>query len=258
MRVIVWLLAVSSAAGQNAATPAFEVASVKVNQQWRQEDRSTWRSVLETPGDRLTMRNLTMRRIVAWAYHVQSQQVVGPGWIDTEHYDILARTAKPAVEDEMRPMLEALLAERFHLAVHRDTRQMEVLALLQPKGGHKMTVSQLEGPPEVSDGGSGVRVLKGISLAVFADELSHETTAPIVDMTGLEGRFDFKLNLEKYVSALRSKVMADPQHIPPESELHLILLQDMVAGELGLRVEPRRAPVEVVVIERAEKVPVEN
>jgi len=77
-------------------------------------------------------------------------------------------------------------------------------------------------------------------------------------MTGLKGRYDFTFNPQKYVTAMRSRVMADPQQARNEDELKLILLQDIVAGELGLRLEPRRAPVEVLVIDHVEKSPSEN
>jgi uncharacterized protein (TIGR03435 family) len=258
MRLIAFLVAASSALAQNSAPPAFEVASVKINPQFRQEDRSTGPSTIATPGGSLTMHNVNMRRIVAWAYHVQWPEVIGPAWIDSDRYDILAKVGKAAGEEEMRPMLQALLAERFHLAAHRETRQMEALVLLEPKGGLKMTPSQVQGPVETSEAPGGGKLVKGIVLADLAEEMAHESALPIVDMTGLKGRFDITFNPEKYVTALRSRMMADPQHVPPESELRIILIQDLLAGDLGLRLESRKAAVEVVVIDRADKVPVEN
>jgi uncharacterized protein (TIGR03435 family) len=246
-----------SALAQNPAPPAFEVASVKISPTFQQGDRSMHMD--RSPGS-LTFRNMNLTMLIAWAHHLQWPQIVGPAGMDAQRYDVLAKAAGPATDDEMRPMLQALLAERFKLVVHRETRQLEVLAILLPKSGtHKMTESK------VVEGEGGHRqdpvrgtVIEGAELAQLGDELAREAGAPIVDMTGLKGRFDFTFNVPKYVEALRARVMADPQHVPPEAQMKATLMQDLFAGELGLRLEPRKAPVEVLVIDRFEKSPVEN
>ena len=243
-----------SALAQNSAPPAFDVASVKINQQFREGDRSI--KMDHTPGS-LTFRNVNLTMLAAWAYHLQWPQITGPAGMDGQRYDILAKASGPASDDEMRPMLQALLAERFQMVQHRETRQMEVLSLLLPKGGHKMTESKVVEGGHRQDPVRGT-VIEGALLSELADELSREAGAPIVDMTGLKGRFDFSFNVPKYVEALRTRVMADPQHIPPEAQMKMVLMQDIVAGELGLRLEPRKAPVEVLVIDRFEKSPADN
>ena len=247
-----------SALAQNPAPPAFEVASVKINQQFRQEDPTTWRRTIDTSPGSLTFRNVNLTMIAAWAYDLQWPQILGPAGMDSQRYDILAKSGRPASDAEMRPMLQALLAERFKLVAHRDTRQLEVLALLVPKGGHKMTESKLEGPTRNRQDPDRGAVVEGALLAEVANEMARETAVPIVDMTGLKGRFDFTFNVQKYVAAVRSRVMADPQHAPGDAELKVIIMQDTLAGELGLRLEPRRAPVDVLVIDHVEKSPSEN
>jgi uncharacterized protein (TIGR03435 family) len=251
------LLAVSALA-QNPAPPAFEVASVKINQQFRQDNRATWLRSIETSPGRLTFRNVNLTMIVAWAYQLQWPQIVGPAGMDSQRYDILAKAGGPASDAEMRLMLRALLAERFKLAEHRETRQMEVLALLVPKSGHKMTESTVEGPTRTRQDPDRGTVVEGALLAEMAEDMSREMAVPIVDMTGLKGRFDFLFNPQKYVAGLRSQVMADPQHALNEAEVRLMVMQETVAGQLGLRLEARRAPVEVLVIDRIEKSPSEN
>jgi len=247
-----------SALAQNPAPPAFEVASVKVNQQFRQENRATWLRNLDTSPGRLTFRNVNLTMAIAWAYHLQGQQIVGPAGMDSQRYDIMAVAGGPASEGEMRPMLQALLADRFKLALHRETRQLEVLALVVPKGGHKMTESKIEGPTRNRQDPDRGTVVEGALLADVVEDMAREMAVPIVDMTGLKGRFDFPFNPQKYVAALRSQVMADPQHALNEADMRLMVMQDTVAGQLGLRLEPRRAPVEVLVIDHVEKSPSEN
>ena len=246
-----FLLAVSALA-QNPAPPAFEVASVKINHdpsgQYHQEI---------APAS-VSMRNVTLKILVAWAYHVQRPAIVGPAWFDDQRYDILAKAGWPAKEDEMRPMMVTLLAERFHLAVHRETREMEVMAFVEPKGGHKVTPSQVEGEPQVSDSPGGGKLIKGVALMELAEDVSHDVAMPVLDMTGLKGRFDFTFNPQKYLAAARASVMADPQHRPSEAELRVTVMQDLIAGDTGLRLEARRAPVELVVVDRCDKAPVEN
>src|SRR5947209_5290119 len=120
-------LLAASAFAQNPAPATFEVASVKINRQEPFVDR-----MLRVNGDTLTMRNLTLRVIAAWAYDLQWSQIAGPPWIDSDRFDIIAKAAKPLPEDEVRPFLQTLLAERFHFISHRETRNVESLALTVP------------------------------------------------------------------------------------------------------------------------------
>ena len=124
LSAMMWKLALpllaACALAQNPGPPAFEVASVKVDRQQPFVDR-----VLNVEGATLTIRNQTLRVIAAWAFDLQRSQIAGPPQIDSDRFDILARSAKPSSEAEMRPMLRTLLAERFHLASHRETRSAD-------------------------------------------------------------------------------------------------------------------------------------
>jgi uncharacterized protein (TIGR03435 family) len=247
-----------SALAQNTAPPAFEVASVKINQLYRQDDPSTWRPVLNSTPGTLTIHNATLRIIVAFAYDIQRPQVAGPDWIDTQRYDIAAKADGPATEAAMRPMLRALLAERFKLESHKETRAMEVLAILLPKNGvHKMTPSKNTGEPKNHSDPDRGMVIEGASLPMLAMEASREFTVPVVNMTGLDNRFDFAFNPQKYVQEFRTAMMASRERIE-ESEARVMLMQNIFTGDLGLRLEKRRADVEMLVIDKAEKTPVEN
>ena len=95
-------------------------------------------------------------------------------------------------------------------------------------------------------------VIEGATLSAFAMEMSREFTVPVVDMTGLEGRFDFAFNPQKYVQELRTSMMASRERIE-EAEARVLLMQNLLSGDLGLRLESRKAPVEMLVIDQAER-----
>jgi len=240
-----------AALAQTPAPPAFDVASVKINQQFRPEDRATWLiDVKHNPGS-LTLRNVNMTMLVAWAFGVQRPQVFGPDAMNSHRYDIFAKTGRPMDSDDMWPLLQPLLMERFKLEMHRESRKMEVLALILPKSGHKMTPSKIGGPTQNRQDPERGQVVEGAALQALADDLSRETELPIVDMTGLKGRFDFTFNVRRYVAALRARLAADPHPIS-DSEARLMIMQEAIEGELGLRLEKRQAAIDVVVVDRFE------
>jgi uncharacterized protein (TIGR03435 family) len=247
----VFALLAGSALAQNPAPPAFEVASVKIS-----SPTEAPRMGVETPGNTLTMRFVTLRVAIAWAYNTQRPMIAGPSWIDTEHYEIVAKAAKPVDAEEMKVMLQPILAERFKLQFHRETRTMQVMAVTLPKEGHKMTPSKSE-KAEVRQDPERGPVIVGAPLAELCENMSHDVNIPVLDLTGLTGRFDFPFNIQKYVNALRSRVMGSNERIA-EDELKLSLMRDALAGELGLHVDSRKAPVEMLVIDKAEQKPVEN
>jgi uncharacterized protein (TIGR03435 family) len=257
--MVMWKLALSfalaaSVLAQKPAPPAFEVASIKVNRQ-----QPFMNAELRVSGDTLTIRNRNLRAIAGWAYQLQWSQIDGPSWIDSDRFDIIAKAAKPLSEDEMRPMLQTLLAERFHFVSHRATRNAEVLALTVPKGGHKMTPSRnTEGPGAPRQDPARGTVIEGVTLAELCEELSHDArSVPLLDMTGLTGRFDFTFNVQKYREATRAQAMSEPRPTS-EAELVVSLIEAAIMGELGLNVDRRRAPVDYLVIDRADQKPSAN
>jgi uncharacterized protein (TIGR03435 family) len=248
----VFTLLAASALAQNPASPAFEVASVKIN-----DGEPYVGYALKASGDTLTIRNVPFRVIVAFAYNIQWPQVTGVPWLDTARYDILAKAAKPATGDEMRPMLQTLLKERFKLEFHRETRQVEVIALTVPKTGHKMTPSKRDTVTQRQDPERGA-VMEGVLLSELCENMAHEReSVPVVDMTGLTGRFDFTFNIQKYRDALQATARSSTRQVT-EAEMKLSFMQDLMLGELGLKLEPKRAAVELLVIDSAAQKPVEN
>lgn len=258
MRLFSLAFLAASAVAQTPAPPAFEVASVKPNPQFRPDDRRTWMNTISANPDGLTMRNVNLTMLVAWAYDMQRPCVLGPDSLSFQRYDILAKAGRQVKEDEMRPMLQTLLADRFKLQFHREKREMEVMALELPKSGqHKMKRSTVEGPTRNRVDPERGPIVEGARLAELAIELAREVGAPIVDATGLEGRFDFAFNPRKYVEEARASIEAGNRPVSQE-DFQRSLVQNIIAGELGLKLEPRKHAVEVIVIDRAEKTPTEN
>ena len=247
----------ASAVAQIPAPPAFDVASVKINPQFNPNNRSTaLASETIHPGS-VAQHNFTLTMLVAWAYDLQRPQVAAPDWAESVRYDVDGKCAGPVKEAEMRRMLQNLLVQRFGLRTHRETRTMDAFVLVTGKDGPKMTRSKREGPAESHQDEARGMVVEGVSIGQIAEEFSHDLAAPVVDQTGLSGLFDLTLNVGKYVDDLRAKVRSMP---PPvnEEELRVILAQNILQGELGLRLGQRRMPIEVLVIDQAEKTPREN
>jgi uncharacterized protein (TIGR03435 family) len=249
--VFLFALLAGSALAQNPAAPAFEVASVKLS-----PPTDAPRMAIKTPGNTLTMRFVTLRVAIAWAYDTQRPMIAGPSWIDTERYEIVAKAAKPVDAEVMKVMLQPVLAERFKLQFHRETRTMQVMAVTLPKEGHKMTPTKSQKIEMRQDPERGP-VIVGAPLAELFENLSHDMNMPVLDLTGLTGAFDFPFNIQKYVNVLRSRAMASSERLS-EEEMKLSLMRDALAGELGLHVDSRKAAVEVLVIDKAEQKPIEN
>jgi uncharacterized protein (TIGR03435 family) len=232
------------------------VASVKVSQLSRQGGEGSRRSKIDTSPGSLTMYNVGLPEAILWAYKVTPFQVGNREVLnDTERYDILAKAARPATADEMRPMLQALLAERFKLAAHRETKEMSAFALVEAKGGHKMKpaesgdgsgITPTDGPAKIALNG------RNASLEQLAGFLSGPLRTPVVDMTGLKGKFDFVFDITAYIPQEKDRL---PGEQPPDP---ISVLQSALPKQLGLRLEARKLPVEMVMIDHAEKAPVEN
>ena len=157
-----------------------------------------------SPGT-VTMRNMTLRSSIKWAYHVFDYQITGPDWLGSERYDIIAKAKGPATEEDMRPMMQALLAERFKLALHRQTKEVSAYVLVIAKGGPKFKESQGEGEPLLEPNQKTMSFsAKRVPLSFMTDKLSDLFRAPIVDMTGLTGKYEVTIDVAKYMADMQS------------------------------------------------------
>ena len=185
----------------------------------------------------LTYTNFTLRRLISNAYEVTEGQIVGPAWIAENLYHVSARLPAGSNRSDVPQMLQSMLAERFKLAVERAQKNMPVYALVVAKGGHKMT-PVIDG--ESGYGGGSRRIDgRGVTMATLAKLLSARVIdRPVVDATGLAGRFAFRLEWA-----------AEPED--PS-------IYAAVQEQLGLKLEPRRMLIEVISVARAEPIPTEN
>jgi uncharacterized protein (TIGR03435 family) len=242
------LLLAAWAFGQIAPPPAFEVASIKPSQA---EPGSS--GIFEDKG-RINAKNCTLRRCIRGAYNVPETLILGgPKWIDDERYDIEAKAAGPAGGHEMMIMLQSLLAERFNLVFHRETRPMSGYALIVAKSGLKAQPSVPDGKSRTNARRGGIDA-QGCTMADLALKLSEAVHLPVADMTAAEGRFDFKLQWNP----------DDGQARPPSGDKSASAMVDAgpsifaaLQEQLGLRLESRKVPTEVLVIDRADR-PSEN
>ena len=131
----------ASAAAQNPAPPSFDVASVKINSQFNPSNRATAEVSEEIHPGSISLRNFTLTMLVAWAYDIQRPQVVAPDWVESVRFDVIAKSEDPCKEADMRRMLQTLLAERFGLRTHRDSREEDAFVLSVSRNGGKMTPS---------------------------------------------------------------------------------------------------------------------
>ena len=242
----------SGAFGQAAATPpAFEVASVKPNLTARAGGEGSEReNIAGSPGS-LTMRNVNLRSAIQWAWRVRGYQVSGPGWLANEKYDIVAKTSSPASDDQLRLMLQTLLADRFQLKLHRETKELPVYLLVAGKRGAKLRASASEGSSSMRPAGGGLE-FRNFTMAELAERLSVRPFSfdrPVLDETGLPGLFDFTMKLAGTDAELKQTLEGMERG---GSDFALFLEQ------LGLKLQPKKGPVEILVVDRVEKAPLGN
>ncbi len=229
-----------------AQSPGFEVASVRLN-------TSGGNPQLRNEPGRLNVSNMTLKALMRYAYMARDFQISGgPAWFDSDRWDVIA-TAGPGVgDDERRKMMQALLVERFKLALHRETKEMPVYTLVAAKNGSKLQANT-SGAAErigIRMGGPGLMQMTGVNVPVLriAQVLVDMVSRSVIDRTGIEGNFDFKLEW-----------VPDPAHMPllngarPEGPPDGASLFTAVQEQLGLKLESTKGPVEVFVVERAEK-----
>jgi len=223
----------------------FEVASIRTSQFQSGDGEGNGRESIEVSPNGLTMRNVTLRASISWAYGVQDFQVVGAAGAD--RFDITAKASLPATVATLRAMLGNLLAERFKLTFHRETKEQRSLALVVAKGGPKLRSSQ-EDAPGVLRPTKGAMVAQHASMAEFIGTLSGPLRASVVDETGLKGRYDFTVDLSSYFAD------AKPGEQPDMTAIVMSALRE----QLGLNLESRKETVQILVIDHAEKSPSEN
>jgi uncharacterized protein (TIGR03435 family) len=245
LRISIGLLFISASMAQ----PVFDAASIRASQLGKGGEGSRRESIQANPGS-VNMRNVSLKSAIRWAYHVMDYQITGPDWLGFERFDIVAKAAGPAPENELRTMLQALLAERFKLTLHRETKELPAFVLVVAKGGIKFQESKEEGEPAAEPDKNHLTVsLKKVPASQFIEMLSSVLHAPVINNTGLEGRYDATINIGKYIADVTPK---DGPFDP------IPMIMTGLQEELGLKLESKKMPLDLLIIDHAEKVPVEN
>lgn len=233
-------------AGMAAAqTPAFEVASVKLH-----PGEITFSADPAIRGSRVVAAALTLVDLLTYAYDARYEQISGaPAWASKDHYDINAKVAGdgPVSKEQARGMMQALLAERFSLQIHREKKEMPVYALVVAKGGHKMK----ESAPDAKGGNYTTGSSRGMVMEAargtmqrLAEQLSHSAGRPVVDRTGLAGYWAYRFEWNPVAGA-------------PDAPADAPSMFTAIQEQLGLKLEPSKAPFDMLVVDRAER-PAEN
>jgi uncharacterized protein (TIGR03435 family) len=242
-----WLLIAGVMFGQPAKPLTFEVASVKPS-----PPDSQGMFVRPMPDGALRVTGASLRNLISLAYGVRWFQISGgPAWMAADCYDIDARpeasedvpaTDPPNMREEQRKInerLRSLLADRFQLTLHRETKEQPVYALVAAKGGPKLREST-DDRSQIRRSGPGMITGQAVALGMLALNLSNELGRSVIDKTGLTGRYSFELKWT-------------PDRVSPPSDTGGPSIFTALSEQLGLRLESERGPVEVLVIDRVER-----
>jgi uncharacterized protein (TIGR03435 family) len=229
-------------AGATASAQTFAVASIRPSATEVQFEHDG--KTVTTPGT-VSMRDVTVATCIKWAYTVQDSQISGPAWLQSEHFDITAKADEPAADEQMKLMMRDLLAKRFALNFHRQNKELRSYVMTVAKSGVKLHESAPDVKPFRENSAVGT-VVKATTMKEFGDFMAGPLQAPVVDMTGLTGRYDFTLDFTRYLPT-GDKVMK----IDFDNTSGIII--SALKGELGLDLQSRKENVEVLVIDRVER-----
>ena len=234
------------------APKEFEVASIKVH-----KDGDGRVDIHMSPGGMFRATNIPLGELIQMAYDLRPGMMVGaPKWIDSEHYDIEAKMAEPpppgAGADPMRPYIQSLIEKRFQMKSHREMREMQSYALVQAKGGPKLKESAPEARgPMIQMGHDQITMTKA-GMTHLVRQLSRVVGAPVSDQTGLTGQYDMEL---KFTPEMPAGPAPEGRAGSPGGEAPSIFTA--LQEQLGLKLEAKKAPANMLVIDKIEK-PEEN
>ncbi|HEV3199894.1 MAG TPA: TIGR03435 family protein [Bryobacteraceae bacterium] len=245
MKKLLLYLALAPALG--AQTPAFEVASIKPSQS------AGGGSSIRVSAGRIAMENDSLKKITLWAYGIPDDReyaLIGPDSLSTERFDIQATFPADTPPASVRLMTQALLTERFKLTLHRETRQLPIYVLVVGKNGPK--IHSVEDGQGRTSGRPGRLEATKIPIQKLADLLARLTGQQVVDETGLKGVFDFTLEWspDETQKMTPDEVVAAAATGPS--------IYSALQEQLGLKLQGRKGPVEVLVVDHIEKAPTGN
>jgi uncharacterized protein (TIGR03435 family) len=311
MRQLITVLACFVALGQTPdKTLTFDAATIKPFEPPAGRGMIMGRGGRGGPGSadpsRIHYPVITLKNLLVTAYDVKDYQISGPAWLDTERFDVQATMPPETTKEQLHIMLQNLLAERFKLTVHRETKELPMYSMVVNKSGPKMKESPEisaeeeakdptpppipNGPPKMGPDGFpnipfpsggrggmfmmmtpfGTRLLaQRQTMQQLAERLSSELSKPVTDATGLKPKYDFTLTYAREGLNNSGMMILGPPPPPPPGEggrgrgepSDIEPLQTIFAAvqsQLGLKLEPKKGPVDLLVVDHMEKTPTEN
>jgi uncharacterized protein (TIGR03435 family) len=238
------------------APQEFEAASIKPSA----PTGGRVRVGIETmPGGRISMTGVTVKILIQQAYAVRDFQITGgPNWLGSDRYDIMAKPETAVSGDQVKTMVQGLLASRFQLKFHRETKELQTYALVVAKGGSKLKASEMAASGDGRGGGQmrigrGQFLADGATISGLVDRLGDVLGRSVIDKTGLTGNYDIKLEWtpdENEGGMMR--VVQGRGDQPPDAPTGPSLMTAL-QEQLGLKLESTKGPVALLVIDHVEK-----
>ena len=255
--VVASLLTSSLAFGQK---PAFEVVSIKPAEP---SPANMIRMNSSNDAGMARYTNFSVRDLIRVAYRVKDFQIEGPDSMANLRFNVAGKLPEGAPQDQIPEMLQAMLAERFNLSLHRATSEHAIYALIAGKNGPKLKpVESAAGPARpggmmvtVDDAGAHLKA-PAATLGQLGEMISRFSERPIVDMTGIQGQYEFDLVFSPEVIQNRGGE-GGGQHSSDAPGSTAGSIYDSVQ-RYGLKLEPRKAPIEMLIVDRVEAMPSEN
>lgn len=288
-----------------APLPSFEVASIKPAGDLNPARiaSGSMKIGMTVDASRVDIGLFSLSDIIRTAYRIKSHEISGPDWLSGQRFNIQAKIPDGVSKDLVPEMLQSLLAERFKLTFHRETKEAGVYALVVGKNGHKLKEAAPEAPADPNgpapsnqlkfegtpQGGRGLTISAGgrggvnmkmgengqmrmefekIPIADFTEMLGRFVDRPVVDQTNLTGKYQIALNLsmeDLRAMAQRAGAMMVQGGVNPATPIRVAPDSDAATGsiftavqDLGLKLEGRKLPIQVLVIDHVEKNPTEN
>jgi uncharacterized protein (TIGR03435 family) len=266
------------------ARPEFEVASVRPADPLTSGGQ-TVNIGIRIDGAQFSCSSYSLKDYLRFAYNVKAYQVDGPDWMASARFAVTAKIPDGVPRDQVREMVKNLIEDRFKMKVHTIQKEFPIYALIVDKGGVKMKEVESAGTPPSSinvkaqggAGGVGVDLGNGsafyfaddkftgkkLYMVTLADALSIFMDRPVIDMTGLKGAYDFEFHMseEDYRALLIRSAVNNGVNLPPQALQFLTSSPDSLFSAVqlvGLKLDARKAPLDVIVVDSVAKAPTEN
>jgi uncharacterized protein (TIGR03435 family) len=291
IRTGIWVFGFGLAFGQATTSLTFEVASVKPSAPVPPSRGVYFGPSRGGPGtpdpEQITWTYATLRGLLMTAYYVKAYQVSGPAWLGSERYDIIAKVPAGATKEQVNVMWQNLLAERFGVMLHHESKEFQVEELVIAKGGPKLKETSEDlstaldpAPPKLKDGvlagpgfvttifvnGHAHAMAKAQPVSKLTEMLSNQLHRPVMDKTGLTGKYDFDIEFTLDLSGLpipppppgqpgTGPAAAAPGNNASDPGQNLV---EAVQQQLGLKLVAGKVMLDVLVIDKAERAPTDN